>query len=706
MYQKRLDRRINRPISVSFFAFARIFFPLFSPPFPQKIHKKAQVTIFIILGLVLLISVALVLLLQSQIISFKTDEIIPTEKGKVEGYITSCIQQAGEDALFQLGTQGGYIQLPTQITNDALQYLRLSPNNVLPYWAYGPTTRIPPLTDIKKQIDQYIEAHTKSCLLDLQPFQQTYNLVEKSPIASDTNINQGNVLFNVHWDIEVQTKAGEKIAEIIQHQAESPIKLKKAYDTAVQIVQAEMSSLKIEDLTQDLIALEHPKLPVNGLELSCTKKTWDPQVAEQTLKELLHLNLRELRIKGTEFVEFPDTLPYYQNHYVWNIGDTFEQSKINVAFNFDDSYPFNFAITPLAGGKMQSSQFGGSQYLSLLCIQQWKFTYDVVYPVSVRIKDETTGYNFNIAFTVHLLRNIPNRGEISTTPSLHVDTITDENYCNTRTIPMSIKTYELIDNNQGVYERQDLDNVNITFTCIRYNCHIGKTSYDPVLNYAGFTTNYPYCPGGILRATKPGYKESWQRTVTTAGKSVELNLAPLYDFPLQKIKILKHELINNQLGPAKELSPKDTALIKLTYRTTPLNTSIAPALPPTTPSVSSTSSPTNSQNSLLPSSADQPFHEINLVKTGTPDEQLEQQQSLQFLAKADFTYDLEIDLFNQENFIGGYKKSWTPSWDQLSSANQITLHLITKEKASEQELYDLLLNLDKNSLIVPQPEIK
>ncbi len=687
MYQKRRERCSTIPISSS---------------------KKAQVTIFIIVGIVMLLAVALVLLLQKQIVSFKTDELIPTEKGKVETYITSCIQQAGDEALFLIGTQGGYINVPKDIQNDASQHLRLSPMNVIPYWAYGQNVRIPSLVEIKQELDTYIEQHTKSCLLDIQPFQDAYDIIEKSPIKANTNIGDGKVIFNLNWNVEVRTKSGEKVAEVINHQAESPAKLKRLHETASRIIDSEMSSLKIEDLTQDLIALEHPNVPVTGIELSCKKKTWNPKTVESELKKLIHINLKELRIQGTNYINFPEDLTYYQNHYIWNIGEEFNQPKISTTFNYDENYPFIFAVTPIAGSKMQSSQFGGSDILALLCIQQWKFTYDVSYPVQVRLTDDTN-YNFQMAFTVHLVRNIPNRGaEIMARQPIYIDTINDESFCSHRTIPMGIKTYELIENDQGIYTREPLEDVAITYTCLRYKCDIGTTKYDISKNNVGFTTNYPYCPGGILRGTKQNYKESWIQIPSIAGKEHELNLVPTISFPLKNINIVKHELLeNNQLGPAEPLGKKETALIKISY-TKPIE-NIKTTSPPSTttsPFPPSSSLPSPFQSSSA--SASGPFHKIDLIKTGTPDEILEQEQPLTLLAKADFTYDLEIQLFNDEQFVGGYKGKWLASWDQLASSTspQITFHVGTKPKANEELLYAFLLTLEQHTQIIPKPEIK
>ena len=695
MYQKRRQRCTNSPISSTK-----------NPLFPKT--KKAQVTIFIIVGIVMLLAVALVLLLQKQIVSFKTEELIPTEKGKVETYITSCIQQAGDEALFLIGTQGGYIKVPKDIQNDASQHLRLSPMNVIPYWAYGQNVRIPPLSAIKQEIDQYIEQHTKSCLLDLQPFQDTYNILEKSSIKADTNIADGKVIFNVNWNVELQTKGGEKVAEVIEHTAESPAKLKRLHETASRIIDSEMSSLKVEDLTQDLIALEHSKVPVTGIELSCKKKTWNPKDVESELKKMIHINLKELRIQGTDYVAFPEELTYYQSHYIWNIGEEFNQPKISTSFNYDENYPFIFAVTPIAGSKMQSSQFGGSDVLSLLCIQQWKFTYDVSYPVQVRLIDDTN-YNFQMAFTVHLVRNIPNRGaEITARQPIYIDTTNDEAFCSHRTIPMGIKTYELIENDQGVYSREPLEDVAITYTCLRYKCDIGTTKYESSKNQVGFTTNYPYCPGGILRGVKENYKENWIQVPTIEGKEYDLNLIPTITFPLKNINLVKHELlVNNQLCPAEPLDKKETALIKISY-TKPIENLTSPSTTPATPPLSATPSFPSSSVQSSSTSTSGPLHKIDLIKTGTPDETLEQEQPLTLLAKADFTYDLEIQLFNDEQFVGGYKGKWLASLDQLASSTspQLTFHVGTKPNANEEELYAFLLTLEQNTKTIPQPEIK
>lgn len=636
-------------------------------------NKKAQVTIFIILGIIILLAVALLLIFQTEIFRFKTSEIIPTEKGKLENYLSTCIQQIGEEALFKIGLQGGYIEVPSDIANDASQNLRLSPNLVVPYWAYGQETRIPPLEDIKIRIDNYMKQNLRSCLLNLQPFQESYDIIEKSPIEPDTQITDAKVIFNVRWDIELKNKAGEKIAEVIDHQAESDIKLKQIHELASLIITQEMSTLKFEDITQDLIALEHPDVPVAGMELSCTKKTWDVHQVESTLKKLIHTNIPQIQLQGTDVLEYPENLPYYKNHYLWDIGKPTDNKKISVYFNYEDNYPFTFAVTPLSGTKMQSSMLGGTDQISFLCLQNWKFTYDVSYPILARVRDETTGYNFNLAFTVHIIKNTPNRNAIVSRPSNSIETIDSEEFCANKKIPMTVKTYELIENDLGVYNRDEISGVNISYTCLRYKCDLAQTSFNPYTASSKITTNFPYCVGGILRGIKQDYKESWQRVVTTAGKEIELNLIPLYNLPASKIKIVKHNYQSEQIiGSAQELSKTETALIKV---------------------------------SIFKPNVTQPFHEATLLYSPN-DKELQEFQTLQLLAKADYTYDLEINVFDQEKFIGGYKSKWTLPWSDLSQANQIIFHIASTDSSDENIIYGLMLSLPQISNNIPAPELK
>ena len=650
-----------------------------------NLTKKGQVTIFIILGILLVLVTILYIAFQTEIVTLKPSDIIPTQKGKVETFISTCIEEVGDQALFLVGLQGGFIEVPSETKADGSSHLKLSQDNVVPYWAQGPVTFIPSLTEIKSRIDDYVEKNVRDCLVNTKAFQESYNLLEKSDITADTVLGSNNVLFNLIWNIEVRNKDGEVVAELIDHSAESPVHFKNVHDLALQIVTQEMQTLKLEDLTQDLISLEAPNVPVAGIEVSCSKKKWKVGEVKSALKELLRINIGQLKVSGTEFVEFPDELPYYKNHYIWDVGEV--PTDVSANFQFEETYPFQFQVTPSDGVSLKSDQLGGTSLLSALCIQSWKFTYDVTYPVLIKVRDETTGYNFNVAMTVHLIRNIPNRNvPLQARPSSSLGFIDDEAFCQKRRIPMTVITNELVENNYGVYFTEPLDDVDISYTCLKYQCDYDKTDLNFVERgyQSGFTTNFPYCVGAIMRGEKDGYKEDWKRVVTQSGETVELNLVPLYDVPLSKIKIIQHEVRDDAVLPGIAIDEDLTGSIRIAF-----------------------SKPGSlTQNSQIPPSLRQPYHESRVGISKNIDPLFNESEKLSFLAKADFTYEVDIQLLDGETFVGGYKANWTADWSDLENVEEITFHTVSKKNPSNEDSFGLLLRLGELSANVPKPEIK
>ncbi|HLC52692.1 MAG TPA: hypothetical protein VJI98_05600 [Candidatus Nanoarchaeia archaeon] len=641
--------------------------------------KSAQVTIFIILGLLLILTMAIILTFQREIVTFGDKEVQPTEQSGVENFVTSCIKLITDEALFLIGSQGGYINVPAGIANDVSLHLRTSPFTVIPYWAYGENTNIPSLNDIKNRIDVHLEDNLPSCVLGTGAFQQAYDLVERSEVRADTNFLDRKILFHVDWDIEVRDKTGIVISNLKNFAVESPIKFKLLHDLASKIVESEMRDLKLEDITQDLLALEHPQVPLAGTEFTCSDKTWPVSKVRETVKDMLRVNLRELKIAGTEFVEFPEELPYYQNHYVWELDNDFRVRDASVQFTFENNYPFSLDVRPRSGEILKSSQLGGSNPLvSALCLQTWKFVYDISFPVVVETIDETTGYRLKYGLTVHLKRNYPDRSDQAyEAPNIILDTFSDSEFCADARIPMTVRTFEIVENKQtGVFSREPLDEVEIKYVCLRYSCDIGRTikGFDGQGATAAYKTNFPYCAGAVIRGSKEGYKENYVQTVSRNNAEIELSLTPLFNFPAKNIKVVKHELTRSgTLGPAEELKQDETVLIQLKFQ----------------------------ENSSLP-----PLHEIDFVISPSFDTKFSEENKIPFLGKADFTYNLNINLLSGEAITGGYKGTWTVPINQLESAQEIVLHVInTKSTGLDQQL-DLFAGLDAYSRLAPKPELR
>ncbi len=637
---------------------------------------KGQVTVFIILGIFIVLVLVLVILVQKEAVNFIPAKIIPTEKSSVEEFIVSCIKGVGDEALEKIALQGGYIDVPLEIVNDESSHLKITPVNVVPYWAYGSNLRIPSLLEIKERVDTYLEAHLSECVFSEQAYGEIYDFVEKSEINSDTELVESRVLFNVHWEIDIRDKHGDLVTEVINHNAESPTRFKSLYDTAKAVVEQEVNTLKFEDLTQDLLSLDHPRLPLAGFEVSCKEKEWDVNLAKMALQDLLRVNIPQVKVKGTEVVEFPEEFSYYKHHYNWDVGNEFQKEDLTVTFRYHNNYPFTFQVTPNIGGKMRSGMTGGSDLLSKVCLQNWKFTYDVTYPVLVQLRDQRSDFVFNTAFTVHLQRNMPNRENVIVARDPNSVNLPPSNlFCSNKKLPMTILTWETVDSPlSGVKFSEPLEDVNVSFTCVKYQCDMGATEFDFADSgyQAGFTRNFPYCVGGILRGEKGGYLQDWKRVVSESGKQVELHLTPLFEVPVEKIEVLKYNLDGTTISSGEELSENAVYMITL--------------------------------NSLKKNVEGKPFLESVFVSSKKGVE-VEGYNSLSFLAEADFAYQLEINVFEDDDFVAGYKGNWTTSWTDLKESKKIIFHTIGEEDLSEDELYTFIGGLEGKSSLVSSPEI-
>ena len=152
MYKKRCFRGKNRFFSRSLCS------------------KRGQVTIFMIIGILLLLGLIIYIALQRELIVFKPEELLPIGKGKIENLITSCITDIGEGALTEIGLKGGYLNVPAEISFDGNRNLRISPMHSIPYWAYGQVKEHPSLSDIKLDLDNHIEENLRDCVFGLKQF--------------------------------------------------------------------------------------------------------------------------------------------------------------------------------------------------------------------------------------------------------------------------------------------------------------------------------------------------------------------------------------------------------------------------------------------------------------------------------------------------------------------------------------------------------
>src|SRR3989344_6255160 len=127
------------------------------------IEKRGQITLFMIVGIVLVIALILVLVIRyrTTIAQYVPEGLLPAQTGGVERFIEDCTDIIARDGLSLLTAQGGYIYLPEEIQ----YHPRASIDNGIkvPLWHYFSDNRIPSEVLIESQLGRYIDEQLKSC---------------------------------------------------------------------------------------------------------------------------------------------------------------------------------------------------------------------------------------------------------------------------------------------------------------------------------------------------------------------------------------------------------------------------------------------------------------------------------------------------------------------------------------------------------------
>jgi len=643
--------------------------------------KRGQITVFIIVGLLILLTYFLLSYYGKE--SIEERELINPEFIPVQEYVETCTKTIAREAIDIIGVNGGYITFPERVKSNPNSYLQLSPIDAMknPYWWYDGRFAIPPLDYLKKQISDYTKEHIPECINNFSSFYNKYTIINLGDFDVITEIGEEDVTVKTIYPIVIKDKFNKTLAELQNYIITIPIRLKKVHELASEIMEREKKDYFIEKKTIDLISMDDQKIPTTGIEISCGKKRWETQKVEDRLKSLLQVNLPYIKIQGTNFnpnsiitpYQLQDTNPYseqdtynesyYFYHYIWDITDI-QYSNMHVSFGYDRKWPMLFYPRPSKGKYMEANPERGAEMLSLICLQIWHFTYDIVYPVKVTIVDDKTEnnerYTFTYAFKAQINHLKPETSNFAVEAFDTRDTYLEEEYCADLDNEIEILAQDKISG-------AAISKANITFTCGRYHCDIGQT--EPNWDNSGIPSlkkKFPYCSNGIVRASKDDYEETEMFIQTgrrldtdpneNIGNSYTLEMTPVKFF---NFTVVKHKLLNNGLTGAAQLEKNEKAMLTI-------------------------------------KNADEKFQSYGAYPLEEP---------LKLLAKKDFTYDIEIFIMDNSTITGGYKNKWAVNWNYAPNpldsparlGNNITFHVIEKDFANEEDQYKFFAALQKNS---------
>lgn len=417
-------------------------------------NSKAQVTVFVIVGLIILavVILAFTLLQTSQepseadiIEKYRTDyasDIVPLQKD-----VESCLARLGEDSIREMGLHGGFMEKYTQniITDKVPSHLNTGVEMFedsgwkIPYWNHiqsNPdcTTCVTdiniPLLDsnsplsMKNQIQEHIDENIVACVDSFNAYKNDYSVVFGEP-KSEVVITQNGVFIGLNWQIELSR--GIDRFSLDKFSTNLDVRLRDMYELAVGLLfQTEMvkGQRRLETFTTDILQYmslngEYSEIPpadgptVTGF---TAPKYWDLRETKNKVSNQVAENIPFVQVEGSYDAYYLFTENAYENNFYSNMQipylNEYPYFKLTrIRFNYMPNWPMYLQTNPGFGTIAMPESIYQSLFIITLVTQKYNFKYDITYPVVITLEDETSfngeGFVFQYAYEVNVRRNKP-----------------------------------------------------------------------------------------------------------------------------------------------------------------------------------------------------------------------------------------------------------------------------------------------------------
>ncbi|MBI4439713.1 hypothetical protein HY638_01965 [Candidatus Woesearchaeota archaeon] len=616
--------------------------------------KRGQITLFIIVGIVMLFSLGMFIYFKSEV--SKPREQAEIEVLPVQSFVTACIDSLGTEAIERIGEQAGYVDIPESVRSNKNSYLSLLGigDAILPYWWYKGVSAIPSPDYMKNEIASYVESNLKVCLNNFMPLKNEFRIEEQGKAEAIASINEEDVSISVKYPLKIISLTNSSVQEVGEFDAIIPIRLKKAYELARDIIDSENSEKFLEKKTIDLMVVDE-SIPDTDIEVTCDKREWYlPQIRER-MKKLVATNFQYIKIANAEFndqsyVESPESTRYNESyfgyHYVWNVSEK-SYPGMHATVSYLENWPLYMYARPSRNGVLKSNSQDGFDMLEGLCLHIWHFTYDIVYPVEVTIHDEENPrhreFRFTYATDVSVKSNTPARENFASTVFEFAGQGNQEEYCSSPRNEVTLYTLDSV-------TKEPVADANLTFVCGGFSCPVGKSEILGFGAAAGMIKKMPYCVSAFIKGSATGYAAA-QKNIQSSLKdrAYTLELTPVKEFDIEVRKIVN--------GAEISLGENERAFISVI-------------------------GPDFEENIVYPVLTEEKFR---------------------LLAKSDFAYNITIYIITNESVLGGYQAEWRPSWMLLKDAKKIVFLTAVSDSADDSERYKFVAQLKENSKKVPEP---
>jgi len=421
----------------------------------KSFYNKGQITIFVIIGIVLLIGAVLFLTMKESSLENAADDLaksvqkVDSSLEPIQQFVEQCIYTSGKSGLEQLGQHGGYIEPFGMYADKALKYdatapwdsdgvsLSSSEEGFVPYWTYSSLPvdarnmnlqyGFPTIEEITKRHEDYINRNLGTCLLGLKDLEFKGDEITVLTQPKTTIIyTESDVAIKTEFDLQVIQADGTK--DIIKsYFSRIKIPFKKYYDKAKIMAVEESYSNYLEQMLFGLIGtygrIDFESLPpVYDIDTKAMSVTWPQLMVNYKLQELLNTYVPALSVLGTktsrtidlsqQSEEDSNFFKLFQLPIFYTSNEELEMSFMFLNWPIYSKVQGSDSTSDMVIPKRVETGYQGTLLESVAPVDYdniYRFFYDVTFPVVVEIteKDLPGGddYTFLFALEANLRAN-------------------------------------------------------------------------------------------------------------------------------------------------------------------------------------------------------------------------------------------------------------------------------------------------------------
>ena len=532
-------------------------------------NKKGQITVFVIIGLVILLAAVLFFFLNSSVSDQKDILDVPdvsVEARPAVELVQRCLLTSAEKGLRELGRQGGTLTPPKVSYPSYKGEAVLFTPDVIPYWRYladcenpsgcevlfqpglcEPGNKycdgMPTAEDnIQDTLQNYIDNDVTSCIREFEDLGEQYDITIRGEPKSEVIFTEGVTHVFLNYPITITSMSTDNIQELEDYRVEVDVDMYDMYKLATEIINFARDSDYYERQTMNLVAayadIDSKVLPPMD-EVQFFSQGAGPWVQEEindALQNDLLPFMSLVRFANTKnnvaLQEHNPNLGDYKQYSEGFYRSFMQKTSNNIYSDFDVYHNYLYepiyskvgdGSTVLKGTSLVDIEPGILASLIQIFLKDYRFSYDISYPLIVSIEDSDAfngaGYSFQFAIEVNVRNNMPG-----------YTNFTYYNLPTEKTLDLASLSLpqEITVKTNDRYKLEPLEDVSISYVCGN-EYELGTTKIDS--GSSQLITQMPYCEyGGYIKFRKAGYLGTsieFNNRANTTNQTFEVDLWPL-----------------------------------------------------------------------------------------------------------------------------------------------------------------------------------